>query len=67
MNGWTLTKVWQVDHKLVVAPTIEDAIALFKVYMGKDRDYRGEPYEVTAVRTSDYLCDYAAIIKDEEV
>lgn len=65
MNGWTLTRVWQVDHKLVVAPTIEDAVALFKAYIGKD--YSGEPYEVTAVRTSDYLSDYAAIIKKEEV
>lgn len=62
MNGWKLTKVWQVDHKLVVAPTIEEAIALFKVYMGKD--YRGEPYEVTAIRTSSVLSDYDAIIKE---
>ena len=21
MNGWTLTRVWQVDHKLVVTKT----------------------------------------------
>lgn len=64
MNGWTLTRVWQVDHKLVVAPTIEDAIALFKVYMGKD--YRGEPYEVRAIRTSDCLGNYDAIIKESD-
>lgn len=64
MDGWTLTRVWQVDHKLVVAPTIEEAIALFKVYMGKD--YSGEPYEVTAIRTSDCFGDYAAIIKEDK-
>ena len=29
MNEWILTRVWQVDHKLVVAKTIEDAIALY--------------------------------------
>ena len=64
MNGWTLTKVWQVDHKLVVAPTIEDALALFKMYMGKGRS--GEPYEIKAIRTADYVADYDAIIKESE-
>lgn len=64
MNGWTVTKVWQIDNKLVVAPTIEDAIALFKVYMGKD--YSGEPCEVKAIKTSDCFGDYVAIIKEEE-
>lgn len=64
MNGWTLTKVWQVDHKLVVAPTIEDAIALFKVYM--EKSYNREPYEVRAIKTADYVADYDAIIKEDK-
>ena len=63
MNGWTLTRVWQVDHKLVVAKTIEDAIALFKVYMGKD--LIGEPRNVRAIGSDNYLVDYDALIKEE--
>ena len=35
MNGWTITRVWQVDHKLVVADTVNEAVDLFKAYMGK--------------------------------
>lgn len=63
MNGWTLTRVWQVDHKLVVAKTIEDAIAIFKTYMGKD--HYGEPRNVRAIGSDNYLVDYDAIIKEE--
>ena len=63
MNGWTITKVWEIDEHLVVAPTIEDAISLFKTYMGKD--YRDEPSSITAVGNSAYCCrNYSAIIKE---
>lgn len=62
MNGWTYTRVWQVDHKLVVAKTIEDAIALFKTYMGKeDTD---EPRNIRAI-SSDRFVDYDALIKED--
>jgi len=65
MNGWTLIRVWQIDHKLVVAPTIEDAIALFKKYMGKD--YRDEPHDIRGICTdSIVLSDYEALIKEDE-
>lgn len=63
MNGWTLTRVWQVDHTLVVAKTIEDAIALFKAYMGED--LIGEPRNVRAIGSDNYLVDYDALIKEE--
>lgn len=63
MNGWTLTRVWQVDNKLVVADTIEEAIALFKTWMGKD--YKDEPESVKAIRTDSYLKEYAALIKEQ--
>ena len=63
MNGWTLTRVWQVDHKLVVAKTIEDATALFKTYMGKD--LIGEPRNVRAINIDSCIEDYDAIIKEE--
>ena len=62
MNGWTLTRVWQVDNKLVVADTIEEAIALFKTWMGKD--YKDEPESVNAIRTDSYLKEYAALFKE---
>ena len=32
MDGWTLTKVWRVNGKLVVADTIEKAIELYRKY-----------------------------------
>lgn len=64
MNGWTLTKVWQVDHKLVVADTITEAVALFKAYMGKD--YHDEPGEIRCIGTDTALRDRAALIKEEQ-
>lgn len=64
MNGWRLTKVWQVDHKLVVANTINEAVELFKAYMGKD--YHDEPYSVQAISTDRTLSDFNALIKEKE-
>lgn len=64
MNGWTLTKVWQVDHKLVVADTISEAVELFKVYMGQD--YYDEPYEVKSIGIGSAPCDHNALIKEEQ-
>lgn len=64
MNGWRFTKVWQVDHKLVVADTIVEAVELFKAYMGKD--YRDEPDNIRCIGTDSALCDRAALIKEEE-
>lgn len=62
MNGYTYIRVWQVDHKLVVAKTIEDAIALFKTYMGKD--YRDGPRNVRAIGSDNYIAEYDALIKE---
>lgn len=63
MNGWTLTKVWQIDHKLVVADTITEAVALFKAYMGKD--YRDEPNEIRCIGTDSALGDRNTLIKEK--
>ena len=63
MNGWNLIRVWQIDHKLVVAKTIEDAIALFKLYMGKE--YTDEPRNVRAIGSDNYIADYEALIKED--
>ena len=64
MNGWKLTRVWQIDHKLVVAPTIEDAIAVFKIYMGKN--YHDEPRDIRGICTNVLLSDYDALFKEGE-
>lgn len=63
MNGWTVTRVWQVDNKLVVAKTIEDAVALFKTYMGKE--FMDEPKNVRAIGTDNYIANYDALIKED--
>lgn len=60
MNGWTITKVWIIDKKLVVAPTIEKAIAVFKSYMGKD--YMDEPKSIKAIDNDEYWHDYNALV-----
>ena len=62
MNGWTLTKVRQVDHKLVVADTISEAVELFKAYMGND----DEPLSIQVISTSSALSDYNALIKEDD-
>ena len=65
MKGYTYTKVWEIDSKLVVATTIEDAIALYKTYMGKE--YHDEPKIIRAVGNSEGVCrNYDAIIKEEK-
>ena len=62
MNGWTITRVWQVDHKLVVADTISEAVELFKAYMGND----DEPLSIQVISTSSALSDYNALIKEDD-
>lgn len=65
MKGYSYTKVWEIDYKLVVATTIEEAIALYKTYMGKE--YHDEPKNIFAVGNSDCVCrNYDAIIKEEK-
>lgn len=63
MDKWTYTRVWQIDHKLVVAKTIEEAIALFKTYMGED--YKDEPRNVRAIGSEHYIVEYDALIKED--
>ena len=65
MKGYSYTKVWEIDGRLVVAPTVEEAIALYKTHMGKD--YLDEPKSILAVGNSDFICkSYNAIIKEEK-
>lgn len=62
MNGWTLTRVWQVDHKLVVANSIEEAIELYKSYVGEQ--YGDTIRVIKAVGTDTTISEYDAIVKD---
>ena len=64
MNEYKLIRIWQIDHKLVVAKNIEDAIAVFKMYMGND--YQDEPKHISAVGSDAMLPDYVALIKKDE-
>jgi len=63
MNGWALTRVWDIDGKLVIAPTAEEAIALIRKFAG-DKYY--EPSKIVAVSGDSYIKEYNAIIKEEE-
>ena len=63
MNGYRLTRVWKIDNRLVVADSVEDAMALMRQYMREYALY--QPSSIEAVRT-DYLCpNYDAIIKED--
>ena len=64
MTGVKFTKVWQVDHKLVVADTVNDAVELFKAYMGKD--FYDEPIEIRCIGTDTTLSGRNALIKNDE-
>ena len=67
MNGWTHTRVWIVNDKLVVANTIEDAISLYKKYYNNGGINTESPdiTNVEAVSNGSILKDYDAIIKEE--
>ena len=46
------TRVWEIDGTLVVAPTIEDAIALYRKSYQYDHDYSCvDVYSVEIVKT----------------
>lgn len=62
MNGCKLTQVWLVNEKLVVADTIEDAIALYKNYY--NNAIPPDITKVEAIANSSILKDYKAIIKE---
>ena len=64
MIEWTLTRVWEIDNRLVVARTIEDAIELIKTYYKDDHFY--EPREIRCVSAGQYPADYDALIKKQE-
>lgn len=62
MDGWTITKVWEIDNKLVVADTIEEAIALIKLFAGEDYS----PMNIRAIGNAAYPIDCSALIKERK-
>ena len=58
MNGWTITHVWRVNSKLVVAKTVIDAINLYHKF-SKDTEIH------TIDKVEGGSADYSAIIEEE--
>ena len=64
MNGYAYTRVWRIDHKIVVASRVEEAIELYRNYVGRECHY--EPYSIEAIGTNDLPHDFDALIKEDE-
>lgn len=60
MKTYTYTKVWLIDHKLVIAKTLIQAIALMKSYMNGE-SY--EPTKVEAISNNAVIKDFDAIVE----
>ena len=61
MKGWTITRVWNIDGKLFVAPTIEQAIDLWRKFM----DTNEQPVSIEGVSVyGGCSTNYNAIIKE---
>ncbi|MBR6141979.1 MAG: hypothetical protein IKQ37_09520 [Bacteroidaceae bacterium] len=59
MNGYTLTKVFEINKTLVVADSVEDAIRVYKLRSPED-----EVRNVCQISGSDVASDYSAIIAE---
>lgn len=66
MNGYTYTKVWQIDDMLVVANTPEEAIALMRKRNKNDRFYQPRSIIGLSSNGGNGTLDYDALIAEEE-
>lgn len=64
MRNYELTRVWEIDDKLFVANTIEDAIALWRDYSNSPIS---QPENVRSIASGTYLKKYDAVIKAQNV
>ena len=64
MNGWKLTRVWDIDGQLFVAESIEKAIELYRIYMGKE-NHLFESAEIKGITGRRGTMPYDAIIKED--
>lgn len=60
MRNYELTRVWEIDDKLFVADTIEDAIALWRDY---SKSPIRQPENVRSIANGAYPKNYDAVIK----
>lgn len=63
MNGWTITEVWDIDGKMVVGKTLEEALAIWRKYMGFS-DLK-EPRRIERMYIGSPILGNSAIIKEE--
>ena len=47
-SNYTYTRIWRVEHKLVVADTIEEAIEVYKSWIKSIRDLM--PTDITTIK-----------------
>lgn len=61
----TTTRVWNIDNQIVVADTIEEAIAIRKEY---DKDYydHNTINEIKLITVANYITEVNFAIKKEE-
>lgn len=64
MGNYELTMVWEIDGKLFVAPSVEDAINLWREYM--ESKSPTEPTLIRAISNSSYIKNYDAVIKKQD-
>ena len=64
MNGYKLTRVWDIDGQLFVAESIEKAIELYRTYMGQGNNLF-EPAEIRGIAGRKVTMPYDAIIKED--
>lgn len=65
MEGYTYTRIWQIDDRLVVAKTPEDAISIMRKYKKNDTFY--QPNNIIAIGTeSGGVFGYDALIEKKD-
>lgn len=65
MDKYKLTRIWRVNHKLIIADTIEEAIELYKIWTREMPNVLSdEVTEIRAVGDSQIPENFNAIIKE---
>lgn len=61
--NWRHTHVWEINHQLVVADTVEEAISIYRMY--SERGILSEPITIQQIGNSDAIGkDYSAIMRE---
>ena len=63
---WRHTHVWEINHQLVVADTVEEAISIYRMY--SEKGILSEPITIQQIGNSDAIGkDYTAIMGYEAI